>query len=290
MKKIFITLLVVILTFGLFAGCGKKDDEQTPANNNETSNSETSLPSEYEDGIYFATEEDFSDSGWKYAVTIEVENGEFVSVDWNGANKNGGKDKKTSSADGDYGMVEKGGAQAEWHEQAEKTEAYLLETQDPTAISYTSDEGHTDDIAGVSIHVVEFYNLVEKALSNGPVEVGHWQDGTFYAEEDDFNKGYKYTVSLTVINGNIVAANWDAISEEDEKTKKQASIDGEYGMDDAPQGPWFEQAAAVEAYLLETQDPTAVTLDEDGNSDDIAGASITVSTFFELADEALQAR
>jgi hypothetical protein len=63
-------------------------------------------------------------------------------------------------------MVEKGGAQAEWHEQAKAAEAYLLEVQDPTAIEYTDDEGHTDAISGVSIHVIEFFDLVEKALAD----------------------------------------------------------------------------------------------------------------------------
>ncbi|MDK2800646.1 MAG: hypothetical protein PWQ70_2265, partial [Clostridiales bacterium] len=67
---------------------------------------------------------------------------------------------------GKYGMKEKGGAQAEWHEQAEKAEAYLLKTQDPTKITYTDDEGHTDLISGATIHVKEFFELANEALAN----------------------------------------------------------------------------------------------------------------------------
>ncbi len=53
---------------------------------------------------------------------------------------------------------------------------------------------------------------------------------------------------------------------------------------------WTEQAALVEAKLLETQDPTAVTAKEDGTVDDIAGVSIKAKQFFTLAEEVLEAR
>ncbi|MDK2933851.1 MAG: hypothetical protein PWP27_1661 [Clostridiales bacterium] len=91
-------------------------------------------------------------------------------------------------------MKEKGGAQAEWHEQAEKAEAYLLKTQDPTKITYTDDEGHTDLISGATIHVKEFFDLAKKALDNGPVGRGQYKDGAYHAEEKDFNQktGWKY--------------------------------------------------------------------------------------------------
>ena len=60
--------------------------------------------------------------------------------------------------------IENGGAQAEWHEQAEAATAHLIEIQDPTSITYVDDAGHTDDIAGVSINVDTFFELAEKAL------------------------------------------------------------------------------------------------------------------------------
>ena len=53
---------------------------------------------------------------------------------------------------------------APWFEQAQAAEAHLLDIQDPTAIEYTSDEGHTDAISGATIHVVEFFTLAEEAL------------------------------------------------------------------------------------------------------------------------------
>lgn len=177
MKKNWLILaLVGMLSLFLFTGCGSDEEAnaeenegnnaEEPNNSDEQNNADEQTGGKYEDGIYFAQEDGFGDSGWKYMVTIEVANGEIVSADWNGAFKGGGDDKDTVSANGEYGMVANGGAQAEWHEQAAKAEAYLVETQDPTAIEYTDDEGHTDAISGVSIHVVEFFKLAEEALAN----------------------------------------------------------------------------------------------------------------------------
>jgi major membrane immunogen (membrane-anchored lipoprotein) len=243
-----------------------------------------------QDGIYFAQEDGFNErTGWKYMATLEVADGTIVSAEWNGANRDGGTDKITRSRSGEYGMVENGGAMAPWWEQAQAAEEYLLETQDPTQIIYTDEEGHTDAIAGATIHVVEFFDLVKKALAQGPVGLGSYTDGQYHAEEAAFDHGYKYFVDLTVVSGYIVAANWDAYAEGGGKNKKQASIDGEYGMvaNGGAIAPWFEQARAVENHLLETQDPTEIALDGEGGTDAISGATITVQTFFELAEEAL---
>ncbi|MOA26115.1 hypothetical protein D3C78_1468850 [compost metagenome] len=61
-------------------------------------------------------------------------------------------------------MVEKGGAQAEWHEQAAKAEAYLIEKQDPAALTF-NEEGKTDAISGVSISLQSYYDLAAQALA-----------------------------------------------------------------------------------------------------------------------------
>lgn len=122
-------------------------------------------PGPYKDGTYYAEESEFAENGWKYNATVTVLNGRIIAADWNGAYQDGGDDKDTQSADGTYGLVAKGGAQDEWHVQAARAEQYLIEIQDPAAITYTDEEGHTDAISGVSIHVVEFFTLAEQALA-----------------------------------------------------------------------------------------------------------------------------
>jgi len=306
MKSFRIVLLILALAMTLFAvvGCAKDAEPvaQTPAASPVVAPAPAAAPvtpsapaepaGKYEDGIYYAMDEAFGSSGWKYAVTITVEGGNIVDVDWNGVNVNAGIDKKTYDMAGRYNMVKFGGAQAEWYQQAEKAEAYLVKTQDPTAIAYTDAEGHTDDIAGVSIHVVEMFELAEKALAAGPVGVGMYEDGAYFAIADEYpSSGWKEYVSLTVLNGRIAAVNWSAVNNKGDD-KKPYDKAGKYNMVKfgGAQAEWYQQAEKAEAHLIEIQNPTLVNyIDEEGHTDDFTGASIHVDAMFELALEALAA-
>ncbi|WP_432663775.1 hypothetical protein R9X47_24680 [Wukongibacter baidiensis] len=298
MKKILNLGVVLVLVLALLAGCAGSKPADQPAEDQQENKeaAQTEEPKEeakYEDGVYFAKEDGFSEnSGWKDVVTIEVKDGKIATVQWNGAHKNGGVDKVTASEEGKYPMVEKGGAKAPWHEQAEKVEAYLIDTQDTNAIEYKDNEGHTDVISGATMKVKGFFGLAEKALADGPVDKGQYKDGAYHAEESEFNAetGWKATVDLTVINGNIVAANWNGIHKDGGSDKKTLSVEGKYPMVEkaGAKAPWHEQAAVVEAYLLENQDPTTIEYKDDkGHTDAISGVSIAVSPLFKLAEEAL---
>ena len=185
MRKLFSILLMLVLVVSIFTACAgannnEGDTTQPPTNDqaNDAGNDATDDADQAQDdadttddaeaglndGTYEAEEEDFGSSGWKDNVTIQVNDGKIASVDWNSTSKEGDKDKKTASEDGDYGMVEKGGAIAEWHEQAEKVEAFLVEKQDVDAIEL-NDDGTTDAIAGVTMAVDGFVDLVKDALS-----------------------------------------------------------------------------------------------------------------------------
>ncbi len=294
MRRINVILTILLaLSMVFLIGCGQ-EESAAPAESESSESSESAEMSSgqsYEDGFYFAQEDGFSErTGWKYISILKVEDGKIVEANWEGAHKNAGNSKKVQSKSGEYGMVEKGGAQAPWFEQAEKVEARLLETQDPTAISY-DDGGYPDDISGVSIHVNEFLTLAEEALANGPVGRGMYEDGAYHAEMPEFSHGYKYYVDLTVIGGYIVAAHWNAYPEEGELHKYEASVEGEYGMveNGGATAPWFEQADKAEAYLLEIQDPTKIEYtSEEGHVDSISGVTIHVKEMFSLAEEALQ--
>lgn len=294
-NKILLLMMVMVLTLSMAVGCSQPAEEpaETPA---ETPTEETTeapvAEAMYEDGTYFAMDDEFAGSGWKSAVILEVKDGKIADINWTALSNKGGLDKKEASKAGYYPMVENGGAQAPWHEQAQKVEAYLLETQDVTAINYSDDEGHTDAISGVSIHVNDFYALAEKALAAGTTEMGMYKDGGYYAESAEFENGWKSNLSLTVLNGEIVVANWNAASEDNaELDKKTASMEGQYPMveNGGASAPWHEQAAKVEAHLLATQDPTDINFtDDDGHTDAIAGATIKVKEFYNLAEEALK--
>lgn len=264
MNKITSTLLVLLV---LLFSCSKEEEKTSGAM--------------YKDGVYFAQEDEFSDSGWKLNVTLEVKDGKISRAVWNGANINAGRDKVSLSKAGEYGMFEKANAMAPWYEQAAATEAYLLKTQDPAAINYVDDEGHTDSFSGASIHVLPFFELAEKALAAGPVGYGPYKDGAYHAEESEFDHGYKLFVDVTVISGYVVAVNWDALAEDGGTNKVQRSMDGEYGMfeNGGASAPWFKQAEAIEAHFLTTQDTTM--------PDALSGATIGLDPFYKLLHEAM---
>jgi major membrane immunogen (membrane-anchored lipoprotein) len=299
MRKLLSLLLVLVMMSSLFIGCAKKEDpvqETTAPATTAAATTEAPVQTggDLADGIYFATEDGFSEtSGWKGVVTLEVKDGNIVSVDWNGANISAGKDKKTTSKDGEYNMVAFGKAISEWHEQAALAEAYLLENQSFEGINYTDSEGHTDTIAGVTIHINDFEALVNAALAAGPVGTGKYVDGTFFAEEANFgDSGWKDNASFTVINGFIVAANWNGTSNASTKDKKATSLDGEYKMVEfgKAQAEWHEQVALVEGYVTDIQDLESLAVKADGKTDAVAGVSITVGGFVELAKQALKLR
>jgi major membrane immunogen (membrane-anchored lipoprotein) len=244
----------------------------------------------YQDGIYFAMEDGYS-HGWKYVVTFEVKYGDIISADWNGVSDQGGPTKDEVSTAGKYPLVDVGGAQAPWHIQAERAEEWLVLNQDPSMMTYNDDQGHTDAISGASIHVIEMFDLAQKALAMGPVGRGMYRDGYYSATGAEFDHGFKYFVEITVVNGYIAAVDWDAHSEEDSRTKDEISEAGEYPLVAAggAQAEWHVQAQKVEDYLIKTQDPAKVQYsDESGHTDAISGATIGVSDFFELAAKALK--
>ena len=260
MKKIILLLIIALAATAAFAG-------------------------DWANGVYFAQEEAFSGSGWKYNVTLTVRNGRITEAVWNGTNIAGGPDKISVSEAGNYPMVARGGAQADWHVQAGKAEAYLLRTQDPTQIRYTSNEGHTDAISGVTIHVVEFFSLAEKALAAGPVARAPYRDGYYQAEEAQFsaNSGWKYFAQFTVVNGSVVQVNWNGVHKDGGDTKKQVSAAGNYPMvaNGGAMADWHVQGEKVEAFFLAngTSEPDA-----------ISGATISFGSLYSLANQALRRR
>lgn len=112
-------------------------------------------PFEVADGTYRAEAEQFH-NGWKEVVEVTVKDGKIVEVKWDAINEQGGPSKDQLSREGGYKMVELGGAQAEWHEQADVVEAWVVANQSVTT---------PDAISGATIRYQKFFELLRKALS-----------------------------------------------------------------------------------------------------------------------------
>lgn len=106
-------------------------------------------------------------------------------------------------------------------------------------------------------------------------------DGTYKAEADAFQNGWKDVVEVTVQGGKITAVTWDAVNEQGGPNKYQLSVDGGYKMKELgnAQAEWHEQVEVVKAWLLQNQSLTA--------PDAITGATINYKKFFSLVAKAL---
>jgi len=288
-KKALSIFLTAILAASVLVGCSTPaDTEETPAAQ-EQQVEETVNEAKYADGLYYASADEASE--WRSNVVIEVKDGKIVDAEWNALNIAGGKDKMTFASDGEYGMIKASKIGAEWHEQAAITAEYLIETQDPSAIEYSDEDGHVEVISGSTIKVKEFFELADKALSNGPIAEGNFKDGYYYTEGQLSEKEEKDIVQLVVVNGSIVDANINVLmkdKEDKDSNKKTISMAGEYGMEKVSNFPVHEHFAAIENYLVETQSTEVNYIDED-KTDSITGATISVKDYLTLVDEALSA-
>ena len=119
------------------------------------------------------------------------------------------------------------------------------------------------------------------------LEGASFTDGTYEAEaaEPDSN-GFTEVVTLTVKDGAIAEANWDAVTEDGNK-KSIMSENGEYTMTEDGL-TWKEQAEALAKALIENQSLSFLTTDAEGKTDAVTGVSISVNSFIDLATQCLE--
>ncbi len=113
-----------------------------------------------------------------------------------------------------------------------------------------------------------------------------WADGTYVAETDEFDEqGYKDKVTITIQDSKITEVIWDAYNESGQ-LKSVLSADGAYVMtDDGP--TWQEQAVAIADFVIQNQSADGIVMNEDGQTDTVAGVSISVKEFINLIKDCL---
>ncbi|MGL4972084.1 MAG: hypothetical protein ACRC6H_02970 [Culicoidibacterales bacterium] len=110
------------------------------------------------------------------------------------------------------------------------------------------------------------------------------------------DSGWKYVVEVTLKGDDVTEVSIDALPDpENEKTAAYAeanetkkSLKEDYGMKAAsPIGKeWYEQAQAIEAFIVENDGASSITL-TDGKIDNIAGATIKGQDIIDLYNEAV---
>lgn len=92
-------------------------------------------------------------------------------------------------------------------------------------------------------------------------------------------------LTIKVENGNITSLVFDSMNREGEYKSYLSSV-GEYVMTDDGL-TWKEQADALANYVLANQSIEGLTIDENGKTDVVAGVSISIGNFIDLAEKAL---
>ena len=235
---------------------GESTDE--PAVEQET---ETQAQVLFRDGEY-AIETEPSSDGSVVRVTMTVENGKIAKMTWDEGKE--GAWKSELSANGQYVM------KPIWKTQAESMCAYVVENQSTDGLNLT-DAGKTDVVAGVSISVNTFADLVNEAIAEA-----NGADGTYEKVKDD-----AVFVSVTIADGKITAVTWDEL--QNGEWKSALSEQGKYVMKPI----WKTQAESMCAYVVENQSTDGLNLTDAGKTDAVAGVSISVNTFVDLVNEAI---
>ncbi len=137
--------------------------------------------------------------------------------------------------------------------------------------------------------LISFTGCAETGNSNNDSKVTY-TDGTYSAQEQEFNSssGYQDTVEVTVSNGLITDVTFNGYNQSGLDKITESVPGGSYDMSVAGATlTWAEQAKLIEGFIIENQDPNAIILDTDGYSDSVAGVTIKVKNFVELANQAL---
>jgi major membrane immunogen (membrane-anchored lipoprotein) len=288
-RRILLVVMALILVVSMFAGCSA---------------------AKYKDGVYYAIGEPSND--WRDFVVVTVEKGKITDAYWGGVNTVPQGDKRVVSENGGYDMVAYGGAKSQWYEQAKACEDWLIKNQDPAKFDslYSDAEGRTaalttDTGASVSIHVKGFFTLVAQALASEPVPAGQYgETRVVTASGEPSEQGWKDLAEFIVVNGTIVAANYDAlytkeyVAEGENANAQYFKVDGDtataqskdqlkeaYGMTAAGSAlEWYQQAQLLEEYIVKNQ--TIFAVNADGYADGIAGVSVHAVGFYTLFNQA----
>lgn len=111
-------------------------------------------------------------------------------------------------------------------------------------------------------------------------------DGTYTAEASELSNGFLETVTIVVEDGKVSSLLYDSINDQGQGKRHLSSV-GEYIMTES--NPiWEEQADLLAQYVIENQSTKGLNLDDSGKTDAVSGVSITISSFVNLTEQALE--
>jgi len=229
---------------------------------------------------HFAIEDSLGDGEWQYFVTITVNSDNIVTdVNLNGVTRLANTSRREVAQLDDYEEL----FGYNFYQQASSLERSLIGISSDELVDAILD-AYNNDI--VDFDTTAFASLANLALASAPVERGlHYIDGIYHSINAINDDDFQYFVNLFIINGDIVAAHFNAINDEGLLKYDQftdTTVDDEIIA-------WRYQAQLLEQALIRLQDPMEFTFDDDGLTDDIPGVDIEIESFVSLVIQALSA-
>lgn len=117
---------------------------------------------ELQDGFYYAEAGQYDKDGYREFVSMYISGGRIVEINWDAASQDSSDTKK--SLGDEYGLKAASDIGAEWRQQAEAFERYVLEHQGVSELK-TNEAGKTDAISGCTISVSGAQTLAEQILA-----------------------------------------------------------------------------------------------------------------------------
>lgn len=124
------------------------------------------------------------------------------------------------------------------------------------------------------------------------VSEGNYKEGTYYGSVIDSYGGSNAVASAVVYvdsTGMIKSVFLDTVYTKDDVLTTKKTLGDAYNMKPASEvgKEWFEQVNLIEAKVIENQNITFMTLNEDGKTDTIAGVTMKVDALYKALENAL---
>lgn len=268
MKKVFLLLVLAVATFTLFA----------------CNSSEYKVDGEF---VAFDIHEHSNGTPMVTSVSVTIEKGKIVGYYIDALQSTKSEEgvftwnaKTKKELGDDYGMVEKGGAVAEWFVQAELIEDYMLENGVDSVQS--DNDKYITNITGVTMKDGDYTKLAADALELAkkgefqaylPIHHSNGTPNVVYATLTVDAKGNMTDLVLDTLQAKVEEGvfTWNA------KSKQELGFD--YGMVERGGATleWFEQAELITDHILEN----GWTMNGEPS---VTGVTITTDSYFETFD------
>lgn len=123
------------------------------------------------------------------------------------------------------------------------------------------------------------------------VNVGNYKEGTYYGSVVDNYGGAAIASAVVYVDstGMIKSVFLDTVYSKDDVLTTKKTLGDAYNMKPASEvgKEWYEQVNLIEAKVVENQNITFMTLNDDGKTDAIAGVTMKIDALYKALENAL---